>query len=262
MKKKCLVLAVAAALVLSMAGCGEAKKYEKDAELVLDIADFDWDDPEEMLDDLDEYKFVTKEGKEIKEAFEDVFEALIDEDEDEIDELWEETIELFVKFYDAAEEAGVDEDLLNDLEDEFDLDSYEKSGGTVKKYEKDIDSFLEVVDLDFYDVDDLDELDEVKEEFGELEFVTDEGIEFQKTFEDLLDLYEEALELDEAYNDDEIDYDEYEEEIEKFEEESEELGEEMRDLLEDFYDAAEETKEVSLTSWNTWHSTELQTFLE
>jgi len=112
--------------------------------------------------------------------------------------------------------------------------------GKAKKYEKDIDSFLEVADLDFYDIDDLDELDEVKEEFGELEFVTDEGIEFQKTFEDLLDLYEEALELDEAYNDDEIDYDEYEEEIEKFEEESEELGEEMRDLLEDFYDAAEE----------------------
>lgn len=113
--------------------------------------------------------------------------------------------------------------------------------GKAKKYEKDIDSFLEVSDFDIEDIEDLDDLDDMREELEALEFVTDEGVEFKKTFGDLLDLMEEAHELDEQYeNDDYYDYDEYEYDTDQLQEEAEELGEEMRELLEDFYDAAEE----------------------
>ena len=145
MKKKCLVMAVVATLVFSMAGCGfSAKKYEQDIDALLEIADLDWDDTEEMKDDFDELEFVTKEGIEIQEKYDKLIKLVIEEEElweeyyeDEIDDyefeetqeeinekaekLAEDIEELLEDFYDAAEDAGADEDALEDLEDEFDL---------------------------------------------------------------------------------------------------------------------------------------------
>ncbi len=145
MKKKCLVMAVVATLVFSMAGCGfSAKKYEQDIDALLECADFDGDDMEEVKEDFEELEFVTEEGIKIQKKYDKLIKLAIEEEElweeyyddeiddyeleerqdeinEEVDELVGDLEDLLEDFYDAAEDAGADEDALEDLEDEFDL---------------------------------------------------------------------------------------------------------------------------------------------
>lgn len=137
MKKNCLVMAAVVSLVVSMAGCGDAKKYEKDMDALFEVADFDWmASPEDALEDLDKLEFVTEEGKDLKEGFEEVFEVQLELNElredlrvsdsqkhlelmMEITEVLDELEEMLVDFYELAERADVDEDELENLEDDF-----------------------------------------------------------------------------------------------------------------------------------------------
>ncbi len=113
MKKKCLVMAVVATLVFSMAGCGGSEKsYEKDLETFEDYYDIEWDDLEDVKEDLKELKFVTKEGKQFKKLCEKRLELLLEMEKLEKKYDQEEILE---DFCDAADDAGVDEDDIDEV---------------------------------------------------------------------------------------------------------------------------------------------------
>ncbi len=153
MRKKFLAITLTLTMAVSMmAGCGSSQKdYENDLELLEELytdfeyPDFDITEEEkvtamfkDMKEDIADMKFSTKEGKAIQtiqvDAFsyyEDLFDKILDaynnEDFDKMSELLEELdeqIEDMEKdmedavedFIDAAEEAGVDEDDLEDFE--------------------------------------------------------------------------------------------------------------------------------------------------
>lgn len=145
MKKKCLVLVTVAALVFSMVGCGStAKAYEKDMDAFLSLDNYDEDEMDDLKDDLKGLRMSTKEGKALKKSYlelvdmalelyemwedfdyddddyEDTLEEL-EEMEEEGDELFEEIEELLEDFCDAAEDAGVDEDDIEDFLEDFTL---------------------------------------------------------------------------------------------------------------------------------------------
>ena len=119
MKKKSLVMAVVATLVLSMAGCGGSEKsYEKDLDAFEDAFDLEWYDVEDLDDvkdlekDLKKIKFVTKEGKQYKKCLEKRLEIL--REEVKLSEKYD-VEDILEDFCDAADDAGVDEDDIDEV---------------------------------------------------------------------------------------------------------------------------------------------------
>ena len=142
-KKAMLTTVAAVSMMMSLVACGSSKEdYENDFR---EIVELDWEDLGE-IDDLDEIKdgfkstkVSTKEGKAVKKAFEKKiesmeeieafvddfegtterteefmtrYESIMDKQEKVDDELYD-SLEAFFK---AAEEAGVDEELLEDFD--------------------------------------------------------------------------------------------------------------------------------------------------
>lgn len=142
MKKRTLVFGMT--MVMSMAmltGCGNGKKdylNDIDAFNTLSEVDTDTDDMNELVETMtkaiDDLDVSTDEGKDIKKDMQELMEltgdlltdldALAEMDEDELEEMQTKMEELtdsiedgVEKFRTAAEEAGVDEEDLEDFED-------------------------------------------------------------------------------------------------------------------------------------------------
>lgn len=144
MKKKFLVVAMTFVLAITMlAGCGggtSKKDYLNDLEELVNVSDVDvdTDDPDEMIDSMNDLikglKMSTPEGKKIKSDMQELVKLLEkmakmeDADYDEIMEIYSDYMDLvskleddFEKFGEAAEDAGVDEDDLEDMDFDFDM---------------------------------------------------------------------------------------------------------------------------------------------
>lgn len=138
MKKRILATVTALTLIFAMlTGCGGTSKddYLDDIEEISTLEDADVsDDPEEMADDLNDVlknlKLKTPEGKAIKKDLQDMVDILDkmvknmdDLDEDEAEEMYNDLMDIYDKLEDhvddfekAAEDAGVDDDDVADLD--------------------------------------------------------------------------------------------------------------------------------------------------
>ena len=138
MKKRILATVTALTLVFAMlTGCGGTSKddYLDDIEEISSLSDADISsDPEEMADDLNDIlkdlKLKTPEGKDIKKDLQDMVDILdkmvknIDDlDEDDAEEMYNDMMEIYNDledhvndFIEAAEDAGVDDDDVEDLD--------------------------------------------------------------------------------------------------------------------------------------------------
>ncbi len=151
MRKKFLAVVLSLTMAVSMmAGCGSSQEdYEDDIKAFEDIADIDVDslddaedkdDVKDIIKDLKKeikaLKFSTKEGKAVRDGLADYIDVmgqfysdmleideddyekyldLIDEYEDKMEDCQEKVEDAIEEFIDAAEDAGVDEDDLEDL---------------------------------------------------------------------------------------------------------------------------------------------------
>ena len=141
--KKTILAAVAAvSMMMSLVACGSSKEdYENDIKAIVELGDIDEvETSEEFRDAIDDVKVTTKEGKALKKAFEDsvdlmeemekIVEDLEDageegyadiedralkvmEKQEKLQKKIEDCAEAFIK---AAEDAGVEEDFLEDLD--------------------------------------------------------------------------------------------------------------------------------------------------
>lgn len=141
MKKRTLVLGMSVIMSIAMlTGCGNGKEdYLNDIEEItaLSEVDTDTDDMEEMVeimkDAIDDLDVSTGEGKTLKKDMAELIDytadltsdldALANMEEDELEEMQDKMDELQTKieddvqeFLDAAEEAGVEEEDLEDLD--------------------------------------------------------------------------------------------------------------------------------------------------
>lgn len=138
MKKRILATVTALTLVFAMlTGCGGTSKddYLDDIEEISSLSDADISsDPEEMADDLNDIlkdlKLKTPEGKDIKKDLQDMVDILDkmvknmdDLDEDDAEEMYNDMMEIYDDlekhvndFIEAAEDAGVDDDDVEDLD--------------------------------------------------------------------------------------------------------------------------------------------------
>ena len=119
-----------------------AEDYKDDMKVLLTISTFDGEDMEGMIDDLKGMHFLTKEGNEFKELFKELLEVAVealeieenfDEETDDYDEVLSQIGELEDRAYEleveieemleafciAAEDAGVEEDEIIALLEEF-----------------------------------------------------------------------------------------------------------------------------------------------
>ena len=148
MKKRIFAIVTALMLVFVMlTGCGDTSKdnyhddrddYLDDIEGISSLNDADISsDPEEMADDLNdvlkELKLKTPEGKAIKKDLQDMVDILDkmvknmdDLDEDEAEKMYNDLMEIYDKledhvndFIEAAEDAGVDDNDIADLDIDF-----------------------------------------------------------------------------------------------------------------------------------------------
>ena len=141
MKKRILATVTALTLIFAMlTGCGGTSKddYLDDIEEISSLSDADISsDPEEMADDLNDIlkdlKLKTPEGKAIKKDLQDMVDILDkmvknmdDLDSDEAEEMYNDLMDIYDKLEDhvddfekAAEDAGVDEDDVADLDISF-----------------------------------------------------------------------------------------------------------------------------------------------
>ena len=136
---KVVVAVLAMSVMMAFAGCGSSKAdYEKDLEALAEMnGKFDdVEDPDELKDMVDDFKARTKEAKEVKKIMEEIVEMSEDmkkmsEDEDmDYEELLEEVATMMEVMSDlskemedkledlaeAAQDAGVSDDFLEDLD--------------------------------------------------------------------------------------------------------------------------------------------------
>ena len=142
--KNIMLAAVAVvSMMMSLVACGGDKAaYEKDVKEILEFQEIgEPESSKELKAAIKKFDVSTKEAKELKKAFDEMLdlfeemEELVEEYEEEDDadrlleiverveeimeeaeELAEEGDDLLKEFVEAAEEAGVDEDLLDEIE--------------------------------------------------------------------------------------------------------------------------------------------------
>jgi len=271
MKKRMMTVgAVLVMAVMMLCGCTNSKKnYQSEMEIFGDILEMKYeklspaDVSEELNDILEEFEAKTDEGIVLQESFTEFAELVADAvaegekdapDKEKMERYQEKITKLgkdlednVEEFLDAAEDAGVDEDDIEDLED---IDVKKLAENTAlavafkraSDYENDVDALTDLIN----ELDDLnyDYFDTVAEEYesllSQLNVVTPGGRRIKALFAKLGNVYGLISKAEYAYG---YNSDEY---WDVYEVEADHHGEYLEELYDEIYDFMKEAEKMGI----------------
>lgn len=266
MKKRMMAMGLVAVMAVTMlCGCANSKKnYQKELETFGELLELNYeklslaDISEELTELLAEFKAKTDEGVELLEAFTELAENVADAagkmESDTVDvskmekyaknvaDLGEDMEDLVEDFLDAAEDAGVDEDDIEDLEDIDVQKLMEITAQAVAckrpgDYERDADALVEVLrGLDnIYSSDYEEILNEYDRLISGLTVSTPYGKSIKSLLGEVSGVFGSLVEIEQDYG---YGSDDYWDMYYDIEDEYEDLMEELEDEIENFADEA------------------------